>query len=103
MLRSISIKPKFVYILIRASDRSPKKPSFEGFSSFAISTTIWSRNEPFTKLLTSWLVPSFLQHNLCLVVLEHCLLISVTKFHDRLQHVNSPNSREKQSCESIIE
>ena len=58
---------------------------------------MWSRNEPIAKLLTSWLVPSFSKHNLCLVVLGHCLLISIMKFHDRLllQQVNSPNSRDK--------
>ena len=54
-----------------------------------------SRNEPMAKPLTSWLVPSFLQHNCRLVVLERCLHVSVTKFEDKfasLQQVNSPNS-----------
>ena len=49
-------------------------------SSFALSTTIHSRNEPMAKPLTSWLVPSFLQHNLRLVVSECWLPVSVTKF-----------------------
>ena len=49
-------------------------------SSFALSTTIRSRNEPMAKPLTSWLVPSFLQHNLRLVVSECWLPVSVTKF-----------------------
>ena len=53
-------------------------------------------NNTFQKMrLTSWLVPSFLQHNLRLVVFGHCLLISVMRFQDkfaRLRHVNSPNS-----------
>lgn len=47
------------------------------------------------KLLTSWLVPSYSQHNLHLVVLGPCLLISVTKFQDiiaSLRWLNSPNS-----------
>ena len=35
------------------------------------------------KPLTSWLVPSFLQHNLRLVVSGCCLHISVTKFQDK--------------------
>ena len=38
-------------------------------SLFALSSTIRSRNEPMENPLTSWLVPSFSQHNLCLVVL----------------------------------
>ena len=45
------------------------------------------------KPLTSWLVPSFSQHNVRLVVLGHCLHISVTKFRDKfasLWQVNSP-------------
>ena len=46
----------------------------------ALPTTICSRNEPMAKPFTSWLVPSFLQYNLRLVVTEHCLHISVTKF-----------------------
>ena len=47
------------------------------------------------KLLTSQLVPSYSQHNLHLVVLGRHLLISVTKFQDKiasLRQVNSPNS-----------
>ena len=50
------------------------------------------------KPLTSWLVPSFLQHNLCLVVSVHWLLISLMKFHDKfasLRQVNSPNGWDK--------
>ena len=50
------------------------------------------------KLLTSWLVPSFLQRNLCLVVSGHCLHITVSKFQDKfasLWQVNSPYSRIK--------
>ena len=35
------------------------------------------------KPLTSWLVPSFLQHNLPLVVSGRCLHILVTKFQDK--------------------
>ena len=45
------------------------------------------------KPLTSWLVPSFSQHNL-----PRCLHISVTKFQDKfvsLRQVNSPNSWDK--------
>ena len=48
--------------------------------------------------LTSWLVPSFLQHNLRLVVSGCCLHILVSKFQDKftsLRQVNSPNSWEK--------
>ena len=51
--------------------------------------------KPMAKPLTSWLVPSFSQHNLRLVVLGHCLHVSVTKFQDKftsLRQVNSPNS-----------
>ena len=62
---------------------------------FAVSTTICSRNEPMAKPLTSWLKPSFSQHNLCLVVLGRCLHVSVTTFQDKfasLRQVNSPNS-----------
>ena len=47
------------------------------------------------KPLTSWLVPSFLQHNLPLVVSGRCLHILVTKFQDKftsLRQANSPNS-----------
>ena len=51
------------------------------------------------KLLTSWLVPSFLQHNLRpVLVLGHCSLIVVMKFRDKfvsLQQFNSPNSWDK--------
>ena len=50
------------------------------------------------KPLTPWLVSSFSQHNLHLVVLGHCLHVSVTKFQDKfasLQQVNSPNSWNK--------
>ena len=49
------------------------------------------------KPLTSWLVPSFSQHNLRLVVLGHCLHVSVTKFQDKftsLRQLNNPNSWE---------
>ena len=45
------------------------------------------------KPLTSWLVPSFLQHNLPLVVSERCLHVSVTKFWHKfasLQQVKLP-------------
>ena len=45
------------------------------------------------KLLTSWLVPSFSQHNLRLVVSGRCLHVSVTKFQNKfasLRQVNSP-------------
>ena len=65
---------------------------------FAVSTTICSRNEPMAKPLTSWLKPSFSQHNLCLVVLGRCLHVSVTTFQDKfasLRQVNSPNSWDK--------
>ena len=48
--------------------------------AIALPTTIRSRTEPMVKPFTSWLVPSFLQYNLRLVVTEHCLHISVTKF-----------------------
>ena len=67
-------------------------------SSFALSTTIRSKNEPMAKPLTSWLVPSFSQHNLHLVVSGHCLHVSVMKFQDKfasLRQVNSHNSRDK--------
>ena len=67
-------------------------------SSFALSTTICSRNEPIAKPLTAWLVPSLSQHNLCLLVSGRCLHISVTKFQDKfvsLRQVNSPNSWDK--------
>ena len=45
------------------------------------------------KPLTLWIVPSFSQHNLCLVVSGRCLHVSETKFQDKLaslQQVNSP-------------
>ena len=61
---------------------------------FALSTTIRSRNEPMAKPLTAWLMPSFLQHKLCLVS-GRCLHVSVTTFQDQfasLRQVNSPNS-----------
>ena len=57
-----------------------------------------SRNEPLAKLLTSWLVPSFSQHNLQLIVLECCLLVVVMKFQDKFassRQSNSPNSNDK--------
>ena len=61
-----------------------------------------SRNEPLAKPLTSWLVPSFSQHNLHLVVLERCLHVSVMKFWDQfvsLRQVNTPSSWDKfQNC-----
>ena len=50
------------------------------------------------KPLTSWLVPSFPQHNLCPVVAGCCLHFSVRKLQDKftsLRQVNSPNSWEK--------
>ena len=50
------------------------------------------------KCLTSWLVPSFSQLNLRLVVLGRCLHVSVTKFQDNfasLRQVNSPYSWNK--------
>ena len=54
------------------------------------------------KPLKSWLVPSFSQHNLRLVVSGCCLHISVTKFWDKfasLRQVNSPSSWDKfQKC-----
>ena len=54
------------------------------------------------KPLISWLVPSFSQHNLRLVVLEHCLHVSVTKFWHKfasLQQINTPSSWDKfQNC-----
>ena len=82
------------------------RPAFLMFfyqrSSFALSTTIRSRNEPMAKPLTSWLVPSFSQHNLHLVVLECCLHVSVTKFWDKfvsLRQVNTPSNWDKfQNC-----
>ena len=66
--------------------------------SFAFSTTICFRNEPMAKTLTLWLVPSFLRHNLRLVVSGRCLHVSVTKFQDKfasLWQVNSPYSWNK--------
>ena len=54
------------------------------------------------KPLTSWLVPSFSQHNLRLVVSERCLDVSVTKFWHKfasLRQVNTPSSWDKfQNC-----
>ena len=50
------------------------------------------------KPLTSWLVPSFWQPNLRLVVSGCCLHVSVTKFQDKfasLRQVNSPYRRNK--------
>ena len=51
------------------------------------------------KLLTSWLVSRFLQHNLRLVVLGKCLLIMVMKFEDKFarlqQLLNSSNGQDK--------
>ena len=50
------------------------------------------------KPLTSWLVPSFLQHKLCLLVSGRCFHVSLTKFQDKfasLQQVYSPNSLNK--------
>ena len=50
------------------------------------------------KPLKSWLLPSFSQHNLRLVVSGCCLYISVTKFWDKftsLRQVNSPSSWDK--------
>ena len=40
------------------------------------------------KPLTSWLVPSFLQHNLRLVVLGRYLHVSVTKFQDKFAEIS---------------
>ena len=59
------------------------------------------------KPLTSWLVPSFSQHNLLLVVSGCRLHISVTKFQDKfacLRQVNSSYSWNKFqiSCTDII-
>ena len=45
-------------------------------------------NEPMAKPLTSWLVPSFSQHNLRLVVSGHCLHVLVTKFQDKFAEIN---------------
>ena len=50
------------------------------------------------KPLTSWLVPSFSQHKLSLVVSGRCFHISLTKFQDKfasLQQGYSPNSLNK--------
>ena len=41
---------------------------------------------------TSWLVPTFWQLNLCLVVSGHCLHISVTKFQDKFASLWQGNS-----------
>ena len=54
-----------------------------------------SINEPMAKPLISWLVPSFSQHNLHLVVSGRCLHVPVTKFQDKfasLLQANSPYS-----------
>ena len=68
------------------------RPAFLTFfkqrSSFALSTTICSRNEPMAKPLRSWLVPSFSQHNLCLVVSGRRLHVSVRKFQDKFAEIN---------------
>ena len=40
------------------------------------------------KPLTSWLVPSFSQHNLCLVVSGRRLHVSVRKFQDKFAEIN---------------
>ena len=45
-------------------------------------------NEPMAKPLTSWLVPSFSQHNLRLVVSGRCLHVIVTKFQDKFAEIN---------------
>ena len=61
----------------------------------ADNKTILQGNESMAKPLGAWLVPSFSQHNLCLIVSGHCLRVSVTKFQDKfasLRQVNSPNS-----------
>ena len=54
------------------------------------------------KPLTSWLVPSFSQHNLRLAVSELCLHVSVMKFWHKfasLRQVNTPSSWDKfQNC-----
>ena len=59
------------------------------------------------KPLTSWLVPSFSQHNIRLVVSRCCLHVSDTKFWDKfasLRQVNSPNSWKKfQICRTDID
>ena len=50
------------------------------------------------KLLTSWLVPGFSQHNLRVVVLGRCLLVVVLKFQNKsasLQQLHSPNCQGK--------
>ena len=63
-------------------------------SSFSLSTTIRSRNEPMNIMASA----SFSQHNRLLVVLGCCLHVSVTKFQDKfasLQQVDSPNSWNK--------
>ena len=46
----------------------------------------------------SWLVPGFLQHDFCLVVLERSSLVVVVKFQDivaSLQQLDSPKSQDK--------
>ena len=91
-----------------ARNRSVLHWSDQGFQCFSnrghhfALSTIRSRNEPMAKPLTSWLVPSFSQHNLRLVVLERCLHVSVTKFWHKfasLRQVNAPSSWDKfQNC-----
>ena len=74
-------------------------------SSFALSTTIRSRNEPMAKPLTSWLVPSFSQHNLSLVVSGRCSHITVTKFQDKftsLWQVNSWDNFQKYGTDMYL-
>ena len=39
------------------------------------------------KPLTSWLVPSFSQHNLLLVVLGRCFHVSMMKFEDKFAEI----------------
>ena len=49
-------------------------------------------------LLTSWLVPSFSQHNLHVALLGCCLLFVVMKFQDKfasLWQLHSPNCQDK--------
>ena len=77
--------------LANGTGTPPSGPPFNVFqqrSSFALSTTIRSRNEPMAKPLTSWLVPSLSQHNLHLVVSGRRLHVSVTKFHDKFAEIN---------------
>ena len=81
------------------------RPAFLTFfsqrSSFALSTTIRSRNEPIAKPLTAWLVLSFSQHNLPPVVSDFRDVICTFKWRSFkinlhvYRQVNSPNSWEK--------